>query len=74
MKQETFTDIEHSFRRKKTKREGFLEIMDAGRAIFQYTPVRQPSGKVGLKPRAAWRTGRYLHLYALRTPVSGYAV
>ena len=30
MKQETFADIEHSFRRKKTKREGFLEIMDAG--------------------------------------------
>lgn len=30
MKQETFTDIEHSFRRKKTKREGFLEIMDVG--------------------------------------------
>ena len=28
MKQETFTDIEHSFRKKKTKREEFLEIMD----------------------------------------------
>ena len=28
MKQETFTDIEYSFRKKKTKREEFLEIMD----------------------------------------------
>ena len=28
MEQETFTDIEYSFRKKKTKREEFLEIMD----------------------------------------------
>jgi hypothetical protein len=28
MKQETFTDIEYSFRKKKTKREEFLETMD----------------------------------------------
>ena len=28
MKQETFTDIEYSFRKKKNKREEFLEIMD----------------------------------------------
>lgn len=28
MKQKTFTDIEYSFRKKKTKREGFLETMD----------------------------------------------
>ena len=28
MKQETFTDKEYSFRKKKTKREEFLEIMD----------------------------------------------
>ena len=27
MKQETFTDIEYSFRKKKTKREEFLEII-----------------------------------------------
>ena len=27
MKQETFTDIEYGFRKKKTKREEFLEIM-----------------------------------------------
>lgn len=28
MKQETFTDIEYSFRKKKTKRKEFLENMD----------------------------------------------
>ena len=28
MKQETFTDIEYSCRKKKTRREEFLEIMD----------------------------------------------
>ena len=28
MKQETFTDIEYSYRKKKTKRDEFLEIMD----------------------------------------------
>ena len=28
MKQKTFTDIEYSFRMKKTKRENFLAIMD----------------------------------------------
>lgn len=28
MKQDTFTDIEYSCRKKKTKREEFLEIMD----------------------------------------------
>lgn len=28
MKQEIFTDIEYSFRKKKTKREEFLKIMD----------------------------------------------
>ncbi len=28
MKQETFTDIEYSYRKKKTKREEFLEIME----------------------------------------------
>lgn len=28
MKQETFSDIEYSYRRKRTKREEFLEIMN----------------------------------------------
>ena len=28
MKQESFSDLNYSFRKKKTKREGFLEIID----------------------------------------------
>ncbi len=35
MKQWTFTDIECSFRKKKTKREEFLEIMDEIIIIMQ---------------------------------------
>ena len=35
MKQETFTDIEYSFRKKKTKREEFLEICCRSGSIFQ---------------------------------------
>ena len=59
-KQETFTDIEYSFRKKKTKREEFLEIMDeiipwdewVGVIEPYYTHVtsdmqRQASGIVG---------------------------
>ena len=45
MKQEIFTDIEYSFRKKKTKREEFLKIMDKiipwdewARAIKTYYP------------------------------------
>lgn len=49
MKQETFTDIEYSFRKKKTKREEFLGIMDEiipwdewARAIKTYYPKGSP--------------------------------
>ena len=60
MKQESFSDVEYSSRRKKTKREEFLEIMDeiipweewvgiirpygAGRAARAW-PRRRPSGR-----------------------------
>ena len=36
MKQETFTDIEYSFRKKKTKREEFLEIVDGGESYYHF--------------------------------------
>jgi len=53
MKQETFTDIEYSYRKKKTKREEFLKIMDE---IIPWTEwVRgikpcYPKGKHGRPP------------------------
>ena len=42
MKQETFTDIEYSFRKKKTKREEFLEIMDEIIAWDEWVDVIKP--------------------------------
>ena len=52
-KQETFTDIEYSFRKKKTKREEFLEIMDEiipwGEWVGAIEPY-YPKGKRGRPP------------------------
>ena len=52
MKQETFTDIEYSCRKKKTKREEFLEIMDEIIPREEWTGVIEPHysrGKRGQK-------------------------
>lgn len=53
MKQETFTDIEYSFRKKKTKREEFLEIMDEIIPWDEWVDVIKPyypKGKRGRPP------------------------
>ena len=53
MKQETFTDIEYSFRKKKTKREEFLEIMDEIIPWDEWVGVVKPyypKGKRGRPP------------------------
>ena len=53
MKQETFTDIEYSFRKKKTKREEFLEIMDEIIPWDEWVGVIEPyypRGKCGRPP------------------------
>ena len=42
MKQDTFTDIEYSFRKKKTKREEFLEIMDETIPWDEWVGVIEP--------------------------------
>ena len=39
MKQETFTDVEYSCRKKKTKREEFLEIMEEIRPLAKLDSV-----------------------------------
>ena len=53
MKQETFTDIEYSFRKKKTRREEFLEIMDEiipwEEWVDEIKPY-YPAGKRGCPP------------------------
>lgn len=53
MKQETFTDIEYSFRKKKTKREEFLETMDEIIPWDEWVKVIEPyypAGKRGRPP------------------------
>ena len=53
MNQETFTDIEYSFRKKKTKREKFLEIMDEIIPWDEWVGVIEtyyPKGKRGRPP------------------------
>ena len=53
MKQATFTDIEYSQRKKKTKREEFLEIMDEIIPWDEWISVIEPyypSGKRGRPP------------------------
>ena len=53
MKQETFTDIEYSYRKKKTKREKFLEIMDEIIPWEEWVGVIEPyypKGKRGCPP------------------------
>ena len=52
-KQETFMDIEYSFRKKKTKREEFLEIMDEISPWEEWVGVIEPyypKGKRGRPP------------------------
>ncbi len=53
MKQETFTDIEYSFRKKKTRREEFLEIMDEIIPLEEWVDEIKPyypAGKRGRPP------------------------
>ena len=53
MKQETFTDIEYSFRKKKTKREEFLEIMDEISPWEEWVGVIKPyypKGSMAVRP------------------------
>jgi len=53
MKQKTFTDMEYSLRKKKTKREEFLEIMDEIIPWEEWVDVIKPyypkAGEVDLR-------------------------
>ena len=54
MKQQTFSDIEYSNRKRKTKREEFLEIMDEIIPWDEWVCVivpYYPSGKRGRPPK-----------------------
>ena len=66
MKQETFTDIEYSFRKKKTKREEFLEIMDEIIPWDEWVGVIEPYYPKGKRGRPSMGIEKMLRMYLLQ--------
>ena len=66
MKQETFTDIEYSFRKKKTKREEFLEIMDEIIPWDEWVGVIRPYYPKGKRGRPPMGIEKMLRMYLLQ--------
>ena len=66
MKQETFTDIEYSFRKKKTKREEFLEIMDEIIPWDEWVGVIDPYYPKGKRGRPPMGIEKMLRMYLLQ--------
>ena len=66
MKQETFTDIEYSFRKKKTKREAFLEIMDEIIPWDEWVGVIKPYYPKGKRGRPPMGIEKMLRMYLLQ--------
>ena len=66
MKQETFTDMEYSFRRKKTRREEFLEIMDEIIPWDEWVSVIEPYYPQGKRGRPPIGIEKRLRMYLLQ--------
>ena len=66
MKQDTFTDIEYSFRKKKTKREEFLEIMDEIIPWDEWVGVIEPYYPKGKRGRPPMGIEKMLRMYLLQ--------
>ena len=66
MKQETFTDIEYSCRKKKTKREEFLEIMDEIIPWDEWVSVIRPCYPMGKRGRPPMGIEKMLRMYLLQ--------
>ena len=66
MKQETFTDIEYSFRKKKTKPEEFLEIMDEIIPWGEWVGVIEPYYPKGKRGRPPMGIEKMLRMYLLQ--------
>ena len=66
MKQETFTDIEYGFRKKKTKREEFLEIMDEIIPWDEWVDVIKPYYPKGKRGRPPMGIEKMLRMYLLQ--------
>ena len=65
-KQETFTDIEYSLRKKKTKREEFLEIMDEIIPWDEWVGVIEPYYPKGKRGRPPMGIEKMLRMYLLQ--------
>ena len=65
-KQETFTDIEYSFRKKKTKREEFLEIMDEIIPWDEWVGAIEPYYPKGKRGRPPMGIEKMLRMYLLQ--------
>ena len=66
MKQETFTDIEYSYRKKKTKREEFLEIMEEIIPWDEWVDVIEPYYPKGKRGRPPMGIEKMLRMYLLQ--------
>ena len=66
MKQATFTDIEYSFRKKKTRREEFLEIMDEIIPWDEWAGVIEPYYPKGKRGRPPMGIEKMLRMYLLQ--------
>ena len=66
MKQATFTDIEYSFRKKRTKREEFLEIMDEIIPWDEWVSIIEPYYPKGKRGRPPKGIERMLRMYLLQ--------
>ena len=66
MKQETFTDIEYSYRKKKTKREEFLEIMEEIIPWDEWVGVIDPCYPKGKRGRPPMGIEKMLRMYLLQ--------
>ena len=66
MKQQTFTDMEYSCRKKKTKREEFLEIMDEIIPWDEWVGVIEPYYPKGKRGRPPMGIEKMLRMYLLQ--------
>ena len=66
MKQETFTDMEYSLRRKKTRREEFLETMDEIIPWDEWVSVIEPYYPQGKRGRPPMGIEKMLRMYLLQ--------
>ena len=66
MKQQTFSDLEYSNRRKKTKRDEFLEIMEEIIPWYEWVALVEPYYFEGKRGRPPMGIKKMLRMYLLQ--------